>query len=198
MGYSLGCPLTYNIIDTYMAVDFLTDKQKTQYGKFSAHPNDIKLARYFYLTTSDMAHIAKRRGNQNKLGFAVQLTSVRFLGTFTTDLSDVPETALEFVAKQLSISDTAIIADYGARKNTVWDHQILIRKYYGYTPFGEPPWGFRLSRYLYTRAWINNERPSLMFDYATAWLIRHKVLLPGASTLTRVISSIRERSDMRL
>ena len=33
---------------------------------------------------------------------------------------------------------------------------------------------------LYFRTWISNERPGLMFDFATAWLIQHKVLLSGA------------------
>ncbi|MGB0906058.1 MAG: Tn3 family transposase [Maricaulaceae bacterium] len=181
-----------------MAVDFLTDTQKEQYGQYYAEPNDIQLARYFYLTTSDMAYVKLRRGDQNRLGFALQLTTVRFLGTFLTDMTRVPPGAISFVARQLAITDPTIIADYAIRETTLREHKAIIRKYNGYIDFGTPPWGFRLTRYLYTRAWINNERPSLMFDYATAWLIRQKILLPGASTLTRLISSIRERADNRV
>lgn len=55
-----------------------------------------------------------------------------------------------------------------------------------------------MSRLLYTRSWISNERPSLLFDLATGWLIQHKILLPGATTLTRLISEVRERSTNRL
>lgn len=37
-----------------------------------------------------------------------------------------------------------------------------------------------------------------MFDFATAWLLQHKVLLPAASTLTRIIGEVRERANRRL
>ncbi|HIE9436021.1 TPA: Tn3 family transposase, partial [Klebsiella pneumoniae] len=78
------------------------------------------------------------------------------------------------------------------------EHHGLIRQHYSYHDFGDFPWSFRLKRLLYTRAWLSNERPGLMFDFATAWLLQNKVLLPAASTLTRVIGEIRERATRRL
>lgn len=64
--------------------------------------------------------------------------------------------------------------------------------------FGDFPWAFRLKRLLYTRAWLSKERSGLMFDFATAWLLQHKMLLPAASTLTRIIGELRERANRRL
>lgn len=181
-----------------MAVDFLTAEQKAQYGQFAGDPNEIQLARYFHLDEADLTFILNRRGDQNKFGFALQLTAVRFLGCFLSDLTLVPANVQVFVARQLSIGDVLILADYAQRDTTKREHTALIREHYGYREFSDPPWAFRLSRLLYTRAWISNERPSLMFDFATAWLNQNKVLLPGATTLSRLISEIRERAVNRL
>jgi hypothetical protein len=181
-----------------MPVDFLTAEQKARYGQFTGEPNEVQLARYFHLDQSDLAFISNRRGDQNRLGFALHLTSVRFLGTFLSELALIPRNVQTFVAQQLSIRHISIVADYAQRETTKREHTALIRDYYGYHDFSAPPWSFRLSRLLYTRAWISNERPSLLFDFATAWLIQHKVLLPGATTLTRLIAEIRERTTNQL
>ena len=180
-----------------MPVDFLTAEQKASYGQFSGEPNEVQLARYFHLDEADLAFINNRRGDKNRFGVALQVGCVRFLGTFLSDLSLVPTNAQWVVARQLGITDVAILSNYAQRETTRREHAALIRNQYQYREFTWP-WPFRLSRLLYTRSWISNERPSLLFDLATGWLIQHKILLPGASTLTRLISEVRERAINRL
>jgi hypothetical protein len=55
-----------------------------------------------------------------------------------------------------------------------------------------------LHRWLYALCWTGTDRPSALFDRATAWLIASKVVLPGASTLERVIARVRGRANRQL
>jgi TnpA family transposase len=181
-----------------MPIEFLTEDQKSQYGRFSCEPNETQLARYFLLDNTDLALINKCRGDYNRFGFALQLTTVRFLGTFLPNPTKVPPGVLHFIAHQLGIINLECLERYLDRKTTRYTHSSEIQRCYDYHDFNSPPWRFRLSRLLYSRAWISNERPSLIFDFATSWLIQHKVLLPGATTLSRLISEIRERAADRL
>ncbi|MGQ7116416.1 DUF4158 domain-containing protein, partial [Escherichia sp. TWPC-MK] len=43
-----------------------------------------------------------------------------------------------------------------------------IRSVYGYKNFTDHPAHWRFIRWLYARAWLYNERPSVLFDLATA------------------------------
>ena len=77
-------------------------------------------------------------------------------------------------------------------------HPAEIRDRCGYQPFSDPLVQFRLNRWLYALCWTGSDRPSALFDRATAWLIGRKVLLPGVTTLERNVARVRARAARRL
>lgn len=62
----------------------------------------------------------------------------------------------------------------------------------------DPSVGFRLARWLYALCWTGTERSSVLFDRATVWLLSHKVILPGCTTLERFVAKLRNRVETRL
>lgn len=181
-----------------MPVEFLTDEQASRYGRFSASPNREQLDRHFYLDERDRRLVEEKRRESNRLGFGVQLGTVRFLGTFLADPTDVPKAVTIHVARQLEVADPAVLSEYARRPNTFREHAQEIRREYGYKDYTDPVERLGLLRFLYARAWLRADGPTVLFDLATARLAERKVLLPGVSTLAREVASIRDRVSQRL
>lgn len=180
-----------------MPVSFLSNEQRESYGCYTGAPSAQDLARYFHLDDSDHALIAQKRGEHNRLGFAMQLGTVRYLGLFLEDPLAVPAAVLHTLARQLRIEVAADALAYRSGERR-WEHAAEIRARYGYIEITERQIGFRLSRWLYALCWTGTDRPSVLFERATTWLVIHKVLLPGCSTLERYIARLRSRVEHRL
>ena len=180
-----------------MPVDFLTQEQRDGFGRYVDPPSREELERYFHLSDDDHKALLPLRGEHNRLGYATQLTSVRYLGTFPEDFSAVPDEVLQALSRQLGINDPTCILAYAETRQRQ-RHAGEIQERYGYQVFADSSVGFRLARWLYTLCWTGTDRPGELFNRATTWLLTHKVLLPGVTVLERFIAQLRSRVEERL
>ncbi len=118
-----------------MPVDFLTEEQEWSYGHYTGEPSEAQLIKYFYLSEDDLDQVLLRRGEHNRLGFALQICTVRFLSTFLANPLDIPLGAVAFVATQLSIKDVSCLTRYMERETTHREHAGEIQKLYHYKDF---------------------------------------------------------------
>ncbi|MBV9085680.1 MAG: DUF4158 domain-containing protein [Acidobacteriaceae bacterium] len=79
-----------------------------------------------------------------------------------------------------------------------WDHAAEIRRHCGFTDFADWRMQFRLNRWLYALCWTGTDRPGVLFDRATTWLIAQKVLLPGVTVLERFVGRLRARVEQSI
>ena len=178
-----------------MPVEFLTDEQAARYGRFDGDPTPEQLTQFFFLSESDLQVVSQRRRPETLLGFAVQLGTLRFLGTFLQNPQETPLVVVGHLAQQLQLSRKAF-QRYALRAATRHQHRELIIQHLGYREFNGFQ-AFRLVRWLYAQLALSALRPSVFFDLATAHLISQKIVLPGVTTLARLIVRVRERYTAR-
>jgi len=183
-----------------MPTRHLSDEQRQRYANFTAAPSPDQLARYFHLDRSDREIIDGLRGDHNRLGFALMLGSVRFIGVFPGADVEIPGSVTAFLVDQLGLKKVPGLSGYFDLKNGQrFRHLALIRERYGFTEFADNGRArFRLTRWLYALCWSGDDHPGPLVERAASWLVVNKVLLPGVSVLERLVSRIRDRAQKRL
>ncbi|CAL9436346.1 Tn3 family transposase Tn3 [Streptomyces sp. enrichment culture] len=147
----------------------------------------------------DRKLIGRRRGDHSRLGFALQMCTVRYIGRFLPDDPlDVPWVVVEHLAAQLGIEDISCVKRYTERKPTAYEHAWEIRDAYEYREYEDAEWPRRFRTFLHGRAWTHAEGPVALFNQAAGRLRRHRVLLPGVSVSARQVSEARKGAEKRL
>ena len=180
-----------------MPVEFLSEEQVARFGRFAADPSPVELERFFRLDAGALRLLQGKRRDENRLGFAVQLGTVRMLGTFLgEDPAAVPAGVAEFVAEQLGIPDPLCLRAYAERPMTAYEHQWEIGRERGYREFASGEADLRA--FLAARVWALEEGPRALFDRAVLWLVEHRVLLPRITVLARLVAEVRSVEHERL
>jgi len=183
-----------------MPTEFLSLEQASRYGRYTHEPDPTQLARYFHLDDGDHAYLRQLRGDHNRLGFAVQLGTARYLSVLLEQdqFATVPVGVVRYVASQIDMGDEeALVCLHRYQNKATHFHYVQrIKADYGFREFRAA--AFSLTRWLYERAWIAAERPGILFDMATAWMAERRILLPGVTTLERLVARVRDRVSERL
>ena len=175
-----------------MPIGFLSDAERERLDSFPAQvvPGDIET--YFTLSRADRRQIPRTTSPANRLGFALQLGTLRFLGFCPDDLSTVPEAVVAFVARQLDVAPSEL-ARYGRRGQTRTEHLRQIRRYLGFRKATAGDLA-QLESWLVDRA-LEHDRPTLLLRLACEHLLGLRIERPGVTHLERLIAAARQRAQ---
>lgn len=150
-----------------------------------------ELGTYFTFTQHDLEIIQQRRRDYYRLGFAVQLCVLRYLGWTLSDIKEVPVQVLRYIAKQIN-ADVESFASYGERGATKYEHMEEIWKEYGYQTFTLSEYR-SLCKHLFSHAMANGN--PLHHQLAPEDLLKRKIILPSMATIERAIWETRKRTE---
>ncbi|MET4095737.1 Tn3 family transposase [Arthrobacter sp. UYCu712] len=165
-------------------------------GQILAMPAGTEdLAAHYTLSDADMSLIRQRRGEANRLGFAVQLCLLRHPGIALAEDTEVPPELVSWLASRLVVPADAW-ADYGEREETRQEHGREIRAYLGMSAFGIADFR-QLVEHVGDVA-AQTDKGLLLVEGARDFLQAKKVALPGVSVIERACAQALTRANRNI
>jgi hypothetical protein len=153
-----------------------------------------ELFRFFTLAPADVAFVdpGRGRGPADRLGLAVTLCTLPWLGFVPDDVGAAPAVAVARLAGKLEV-DPGVLWHYGRRPKTRTDHLRLVARYRGWRvptslEFKE------FDEFLLARA-MEHDSPTLLFRLACEYLISVQVIRPGPVTVLERVAHAREQAQ---
>jgi len=154
-----------------------------------------ELIRLFTLSIQDMAMIRQRRGAPNRLGFAIQLCSLRYPGQVIGQ-NDIPDTRmLEVVSRQLGLNKELWV-DYARRDETRREHLQVIMAVCGYHLFETPEYRAMMN-WLLPLALQSDQ--SMVLGHAVLKELRaRRIIIPPLAVIERLCAETATRATRRI
>ena len=173
----------------------LTEDQRLELMNISQNISEYDIVKFYTFSPDDIKIINKHRRNYNRLGFAVQLALLRNPGWSLSNTSNIPESVLNYISQQIHV-DTKDFELYAQRENTRLEHIQEIRRIYGFKNYKEEN-NLSLVKILIPYAMENDNVINLM-KLAINEIKNQKVILPGITTIEKVVSIVISEADERL
>jgi hypothetical protein len=87
-----------------MPVQLFTEPERARRNRFPEVIVYEDLVTFFTLSEHDLERMPRYSAPHNRLGYALQLCALRFMGFVPDDLSSTPPEAVAFVARQLAVA----------------------------------------------------------------------------------------------
>ncbi len=170
----------------------LTEEQRLEFTNVPEDISDFEIARHYTLTDKDIGIISLHRRDYNRLGFAVQLCMLRNPGWPLGSHNEIPDMVLSYIAEQLHVNPE-IFSKYFQRRMTKYEHLEELQTTYGYRQYSEED-GEMLSIHLLPFAMENDNIIHLIRESINK-LKRNLVILPGITTIERIVNEVRIMAD---
>ncbi len=177
-----------------MPVRFLSDAELARLSGWPESVADEDLVTFFTLTTGDLTWLSANVRPENRLGFAVQLCTLPWLGWIPDELTGCPLAAVGRLADRLAIAEgdvAGLLSSYGGWEGrTRRDHRALVLARLGWrtSSAGDRK---QLDVFLLARA-LEHDAPSVLLQLACDWLRSERIVRPSVDVLSRRVAAARD------
>ncbi len=175
-----------------MPVSFLSAAERRQFNSFPADLSPPDLIAFFTLSETDLGQVPKTTTPPNRLGFALRILLLRFLGFHLPDLTTVPVTVIEYVSSQIGTA-AAPIKFYAERDATRTVHQRAIEEYLGFRLPTETDLQ-SVGEWLTERA-LEHDRPTVLLQFLCGRFLAERLVRPGFSIVERMVAAARKAAE---
>ena len=156
-------------------------------------PEDM-IRRYTF-SEPDLSLISRRRGDANRLGFAVQMCLLRHPGQALLTDAVLPKSLLRWIGRQLQI-DPACWPEYAKREETRREHLMELQTYLGLTPFGQTH--FRQATQGLADLALQTDKGVILAGHAMEVLRLQRVIIPHLNVIERICAEALTRADRKI
>lgn len=174
--------------------ELLTPEQRKEILNLN-NLSDYEFTSYYNLSDYDIEIINRHRRDHNRLGFALQLCILRNPGCTLTNVPEIPDNLIKYIANQIN-TDPEVYSLYAQRDTTRREHLEEIRQVHGYRNFNNSDYR-SISNALLKFA-LENGNSMYLVRTAIDLLRKEKIILPAIPTIERMVWLSRTRAEKKI